>query len=298
MSRSSQGLAAKTKILNSVRKVATVSPLDSWLARITAGRDVDSPLVRMMPPNYLFPNPTRRLVKRDGVLIDLNIHDYMDHALYFDFRDQSRESLFESAVGSEVIIDVGANNGYTALRLSMLDGVRRVIAFEPDVANFRKASANIALNGGSEKIELLGIGLGPRDLDLELQMGIASNSGTMKVATSKADAVTDSIIKVRRLDDVLMEENIERVDFVKIDVEGYELEVLKGAGDIIKSSRPKLFVEIDDANLREQGSSARELIAFLKSFDYSCTNTATGEEISESYDFSGKHFDALCVCRN
>jgi FkbM family methyltransferase len=249
----------------------------------------------MMPPNYLFANPTPKKVRRDGVLMNLNLHDYMDHALFFDFNDQSRESLFESAAGAETIVDVGANNGYTALRLASLDGVNSVIAFEPDATNFEKARRNIALNKVTEKIELLGIGLGPGDLELNLQIGIEGNSGTMKVAASTEGGATASRVKVRKLDDVLAESGITRVDFIKIDVEGYELEVLNGAVETLRSSRPRLFIEVDDANLSEQSSSARQLIGFLIGHGYSCTNSITGESLSIDYDFIGKHFDAICV---
>jgi FkbM family methyltransferase len=227
--------------------------------------------------------------------MNLNLHDYMDHALFFDFNDQSRESLFASAEGAETIVDVGANNGYTALRLASLDGVNRVIAFEPDATNFEKAKRNIALNGVTEKIELLGIGVGPGDLELNLKIGIEGNSGTMKVTASIEGGATASRVKVRKLDDVLAESGIARVDFIKIDVEGYEFEVLKGAVETLRSSRPRLFIEIDDSNLSEQSTSARDLIGFLMGLGYSCTNTVTGEALSVEYDFKGKHFDAICV---
>lgn len=250
-----------------------------------------------MPPNYLFANPTMKTVERDGVVMDLNVHDYMDHALFFDYKDQSREALFENARGAVTIVDVGANNGYTALRLSMLEGVETVIAFEPDAANRKKAESNIALNGRNEKIDLLGIGLGPGDLELNMQIGIEGNSGTMKVAAT-TESTGESKIRVRRLDDVLAERGVPRVDFIKIDVEGYEFEVLKGSLETLRSSRPQLFIEIDDVNLREQGASASELIKFLTDRDYVCVNTETEEKLSESYDFSNKHFDALCTYVN
>jgi len=282
-------------MLNRLRKMATLPPLDSWMAALTAGKDVDGVIVRMMPPNYLFPDPTLRSVERWGVKMDLNIHDYMDHAIYFDYRATSWNSLLKLAAGSKVILDIGANNGFTALRLSRLDGVRQVVAFEPDSANFEKAKANLALNSNPKSIRMLNVGLGSSEAELLLRIGTQGNSGTMKVSSESASASDSPRIQVKRLDDVLAEEGVPIVDFIKIDVEGYELEVLKGGIKTLENSKPRIFIEIDDGHLREQKSSAVELVNFLKSLGYECTNTVSGEKIHDGYDFAGKHFDAICV---
>jgi FkbM family methyltransferase len=265
------------------------------MARLTAGRGVDSLIVRAMPANYLFKNPTYRKVERGGVIMTLNLHDYMDHALYFDFEDSSRSELFANVAGSKVVLDVGANNGFTALRICGIEGVQNVIAFEPDPANFEKARSNIGLNSNPEKIKLLNIGLGSRAAVLELYTPIDGNSGAMRVSNDPSADRTTSKINVERLDDLMMKLDLDRVDFIKIDVEGYEMEVLRGAADTLRDFRPKLFIEIDDSNLSDQSSSARDLIGFLMGLGYSCTNTVTGEALSVEYDFKGKHFDAICV---
>jgi FkbM family methyltransferase len=288
-------MSGKTAFLNFFRSFFTIPPIDSWMARLTTGRDVNGVIVRMMPPNYLFPNPTFRKVERSGIKMDLNIHDYMDHAIYFDYRDASWSSLFTTATGSKVILDIGANNGFTALQLSRLAGVRQVIAFEPDSRNFEKAKKNLDLNLNPESIRLLNLGLGSSEAELFLRLGIEGNLGTMRVSSESPVDSNSPKIRVKRLDDVLTEEGVPRVDFIKIDVEGYELEVLKGGIKTLETSKPRLFIEIDDANLREQASSATELIQFLKNKGYECTNTVSGEVIHDGYDFAGKHFDAICV---
>jgi FkbM family methyltransferase len=290
-------MRGKTAFLNLFRRIFTVPPLDAWMARLTAGRDVNSVIVRMMPPNYLFPDPTSRTVVRAGVKMDLNIHDYMDHALYFDFQDASREALFKSAIGSQIIVDVGANNGFTALRFSGMEGVKHVIAFEPDPANFGRAASNLALNGDVESITLLNLGLGAEDAELGLRVGIEGNSGTMKISSELSSGSSGSKIRVTRLDDTLADQGIHHVDFIKVDVEGYEMEVLKGARKTLETSKPRLFIEIDDANLREQSSSGTDLIHFLRGLGYQCENTVTGETLDDDYPFEGKHFDALCNYR-
>jgi FkbM family methyltransferase len=295
MSVSDKSISKKTAFLNFFRGLFTIRVFDFLMARLTCGREVNSLIVRVMPPNYLFKNPTEKFVERSSVKMRMNLHDYIDHALYFYYKDPSRDELLANAAGSKVVLDVGANNGYTALRISKLEGVQKVIAFEPDPGNFEKARLNIGLNLNSDSIELLNIGLGSRAAALDLYTPIESNSGAMRVSNDPSAERSTSKINVERLDDLMTELDLDRVDFIKIDVEGYEMEVLKGGIDTLRDFRPKLFIEIDDANLSDQSSSAREVVGFLIDLGYRCTNTVTSELLSVEYDFTGKHFDAICV---
>ena len=61
---------------------------------------------------------------------------------------------------------------------------------------------------------------------------------------------------------------ITKIDLIKVDVEGFETNVFKGASETCKKFRPKLFVEVDDVNLKSQGSSAIELIELITSYGY------------------------------
>ncbi len=76
-------------------------------------------------------------------------------------------------------------------------------------------------------------------------------------------------VQVRRLDDILSELEISKVDFVKLDVEGAELSVLYGAMKLLqRESRPAMLVEVQDVRTRQWGYSAREILQFLIRMDY------------------------------
>ena len=97
------------------------------------------------------------------------------------------------------------------------------------------------------------------------------------------------------LDGFLGERTSLPVDWIKIDVEGYEARVLRGAAATIARCRPGLFIEVDDANLRGQGDSAGGLLKWVEGTGYEILDAATGRPIASDSPLEGCHFDALCI---
>ena len=86
---------------------------------------------------------------------------------------------------------------------------------------------------------------------------------------ASAESVTTVRVQVRRLDDILSELEIPKVDFVKLDVEGAELSVLYGAMKLLqRESRPAMLVEVQDVRTRQWDYAAREILQFLIRMDY------------------------------
>ncbi len=268
--------------------------LEKWLVSNTSGQDRESFWVRVMPPNYLYPQPSRRVVERKGLNVSLNIAGYIDHGVYFDYREQEREFLMEIAVDSGIVVDVGANNGFTALCFAKLPGVDKVLAFEPDPRNFNAAKVNLGLND-SLKVELIPSGLGSTRTTANLFTVNERNPGMNRLLKDATGLKVESEeIEIFTLDDVLKEKKTSTVGLIKIDVEGYELEVLRGAKETLAMFKPKLFIEVDDANLKALDSSAKELLEFLATVDYSCFDAKTRRKIVDVTDLSGPHCDIFC----
>jgi Methyltransferase FkbM domain len=95
-------------------------------------------------------------------------------------------------------------------------------------------------------------------------------------------------IEINTLDNILFEKNIAKVDFIKLDVEG-----LSGAKNTLQS-KPLLFIELDDSNLKENNKSAKELIALLISFGYTEIHRADNLiPVSIDDDFADCHYDII-----
>ncbi len=131
----------------------------------------------------------------------------------------------------ECFVDAGCYDLNTSLELKKYANVKKVFAFEPDPVNYRKCLEKKEETGFKEA-ELFCCGLWSKDGSL---MFDASGKSVSHISES------GSSIEVRSLDSLLYDE---RVSFIKMDIEGAEIEALKGAEEIIKKQKPKLAISI------------------------------------------------------
>lgn len=101
-------------------------------------------------------------------------------------------------------------------------------------------------------------------------------------------------IEIDSLDNILSERQISKIDFIKIDVEGFEYAVLAGGKKSIMQSKPIMFIELDDNNMRENNKSARELIELLLSFGYREIFRADNLiPVTATDNFNNCHYDII-----
>lgn len=160
------------------------------------------------------------------------------------------------------IADVGGNIGTTALAFAEVVPDGRVHVFEPAPDMLAALRTNIALSGfGNITVHPCGLSDAPGRA--HLQVAIAGNPGSA-YATQTATGEHD--IQLRTLDDALADEP--RVDFLKIDVEGLELKVLRGGQQLISRHRPAILFEVNDEALRRAGTSGKEICEYLSAMGY------------------------------
>lgn len=147
--------------------------------------------------------------------------------------------ILEKVDKNSTFVDVGANIGYYSL-LSVKKGAR-VWAIEPDEDNFAILKKNVKENGLDKKIKLIKAGAGSKNAWAKIERSEV-NFGAHKLINRKGD------VKIIRLDDVIKE----KVDVIKIDVEGMEAKVVAGAKNLIKKWQPIIFFEYG-INLRNGG---------------------------------------------
>lgn len=173
--------------------------------------------------------------------------------------------LFKTvAVGSEVILDIGANIGCTALLFSELS--KQVYAFEPSQSTFHFLEKNVS-ESGLKNIALQNIGLGAESGEFTLTFSPANRSGGFVSNQTQINAghVTETIT-IRRLDDVIQSLNVSKVDFIKIDVEGFEGQVLRGATQTLLTYQPVVVLELNHWCLNVfQRTSVPDFFDFLRS---------------------------------
>lgn len=140
------------------------------------------------------------------------------------------------------VYDIGANTGYYGMLAANLDKERvQTYSFEPLPQHTSCIRENIRING-FEKSSVFEFALGEKDEEKTFYTaGSGSTFDPSFIGGSPEEQVS---VKIRRLDEVVTAENLQKPDFIKIDVEGHELQVLKGATSTIKASLPVLFIEV------------------------------------------------------
>ena len=145
-----------------------------------------------------------------------------------------------------VFVDIGANVGAYIYRLESHLIPKNIYAFEPNRMLYKR------LRRIFPEINLFDTALSAEDSVAEFKVPVMNGKkvhtrGTLQKNHKEAGETSAEVqkVKVMRLDSWQAERNLPKIDFIKIDVEGHELETLRGAKDTIQKFRPVLMVEIE-----------------------------------------------------
>lgn len=195
----------------------------------------------------------------------------LDHELmHGSFEDAEMKFVQRFLRFGMTVVDIGAHHGLYTLLASKGVGRRgKVIAFEPSQRERRRLARNLRVNAcWNVLVEGCALGDKPGEADLFLVGGWLDWCNSLR-----PPAVTERIettrVRVERLGDVLLKLKVDRVDFIKLDVEGAELSVLQGAGGLLRGRwRPVILTEVQDIRTQPWGYRAREIVEFLVRQNY------------------------------
>ena len=169
-----------------------------------------------------------------------------------------------------VFVDIGANIGSFTLVAARLAGRGRVHAFEPSAHHFSRLSRNVGLNR-FDNVVLNRAGLsdceGEADLFLPCSSGVMNNSGAASLFSPQGNLNVERV-DLLRFDDYVLKSGIDRIDLVKIDIEGAEHAALKGASEALARFRPIVLMELDLDNLRRAGCEPSRILEFWARLGY------------------------------
>ncbi len=187
-------------------------------------------------------------------------------------------------LGGMTVYDVGAFHGL--LTLFFASRAKAVVCFEPNSQNHKRLMENLTLNG-IKNVEVRKVGVGSRSemrrmVASPLMPGGASVDGKMVEELLRAGVGTVAEeIPIVALDEVIPQASLPAPDFVKIDIEGWEIEALRGARHTLESHRPALFLEMHGETAREKKRKVAEIVAFLWELNYrSIHHIETGTTIT------------------
>jgi FkbM family methyltransferase len=164
------------------------------------------------------------------------------------------------------VYDVGAFQGL--LTLLFASRAKAVVSFEPNTQNYARLMKNLTLNG-INNVQVCKVAVGSRRetrrmVGSPLMPGGASVDGKLVEGLLRpgAGAVIQEI-PIVTLDEEIAQANLPPPDFIKIDIEGWELEALQGASKTLRLHKPTLFLEMHGETIREKKRKVSEIVAFL-----------------------------------
>ena len=183
-----------------------------------------------------------------GIKYTGNLSQYIDRHIFY-FGSYSKQELFFLRAATSILrqsrkkitmIDVGANVGQHSLFMS--NYADRILSFEPNETVANLFQGNIQRNQ-IQNIELYRCALGAEDGKGILGSGLDNNSGSRSLVWS-LDPSQDLEVPLRSGDTVCENQGVEKVDILKIDVEGYEENVFIGMKKVLHRDRPVILFEI------------------------------------------------------
>ncbi len=211
------------------------------------------------------------ITKYNGIKLNLYTDSkFSDILVYeqFEINEQCFLKYFLKKNG--IFIDMGSNIGLYSLIASKIIGRKgRVYSFEPTPETFLRLKQNVFLNK-KKNISLYNIALsnisGRQEFSISHDGYDAWNSFSKP---SGGKVIEKILVNSITFDDFIYQNNLKGIDLIKIDVEGWEINVLKGGQNYFnKSTSAAIIIEFTDINLQGAGFSSKELYNLLLSFGY------------------------------
>jgi FkbM family methyltransferase len=209
----------------------------------------------------------------------------------FDGEIEVRDAITAHLKAGNTAIDIGANFGmHTLLMASQIGPSGRLLAFEPIPENLRLLRRNVALNRFNDRVTIQQAALSDQDVET-IEMVVDSDhlepsASLQTIATQGRETVQ---VRNLSLDVAAADVSADSNCFVKLDVEGAELSVLRSGQQFLKTVKPRLLIEVHDYALPQFGDSTEAVYEFLKGFGY------TINQISDMNNHNGEYHHIMAL---
>lgn len=224
----------------------------------------------------------------EGGLIYLNLHESaaMVQRAMSAYEPAKHALIRRHLRPGMTFIDVGANKGdFTLLAACLAGNSGTVISIEPAPENHSILQRSIELNDYTN-IRVLQVALSDRDGTANLQIGSTSGSHTL---SPEFNGLRTVAVPTRTLDGVVAEQQLGSVDMIKIDVQGLELAVLRGASQTLRAN-PGIILLLD---LPKQSEKRRAIGEYLAPFGF--TYFPDCDELAPTRDLPATAFEVAAI---
>jgi len=227
-----------------------------------------------------------------GMNLLVRADEDLGRGLYFFREYEPRDSSFilRNLRPTDICVDVGANVGYYTILLGAKVREGKMHAFEPAELNFHVLAVN-ALTNQLSNVVVNNCAVGDRNEDVDFfvaQDGAFSST----VDTGRQRIIEKTRVRMVTLDSYCREVGISRVDFLKVDVEGGERQVIRGAHELLSdhARKPRLvMLELYEPMLRKFGAGIPDVVSLMKRYNYAPSVCVADELVP----FTEQHYDTF-----
>ncbi|MFL5810839.1 MAG: FkbM family methyltransferase, partial [Flavisolibacter sp.] len=232
----------------------------------------------------------------NGLLMGVNSQDLLQQQiLWYGFYEKKYVMTWERLIEkNSIILDIGANIGYYSLVAAGKAVNGHVYAFEPSSESYDQLQRNIAVN------KLANITAFKRAVfnsseERTLFISEKTNIGMGGLSTPVNFSGETEQVETIQIDQWIEMQKINKIDFIKIDIEGAEYDALKGMRKLLEKYRPTIFVEIFDPLLLRFGHNHLDVYQLLNDLDYQAFDV---DEKGELVPLKAPRQDELIIFRH
>ena len=184
-------------------------------------------------------------LQQDGLVCFINTKDIIGWTIFFtgEYEKGTNKILAAHIKAGDTVIEAGANIGSETLIISKLVGNGCVYGFEPNPYSFERLGINVSINNLTN-VKILDIAMGEKDGDISFNIYPKNFCNPGMSSKYEETPITRKItVPQQTLDTFVAAQKIGKVDFIKMDIQGAEMDMLKGATDTIARDKPKIFLE-------------------------------------------------------
>lgn len=228
-------------------------------------------------------------IKRDSIFFEVDLREGIDLSLFLfgGFQHHIISNQLFKLKSNAIVFDVGANCGIMSLCFAKAAATGHIYSFEPTHYAFKKLQKNIMLNPDlSSRITTIQAFVSEEELKQPHLQAYSSwkvdsqrdkKVHPVHLGTVKATKGVPSV----NLDSFCLANRIKTIDFIKIDTDGHEADVLKGATKSIAKYRPTIVFEVGDYLLKEKGLDFRFFLNYFQKLNYSLIDIGSQKRITK-----------------
>ena len=224
-------------------------------------------------------------IRRLGIKLWLDKNSYLQNKIinFGVWEKNSTKIIKKYLKPGDIFIDVGANIGYFTILASKIVGDNgRVLAYEPTKKYATQIKMNIKDNDKHNNISFFPYGLS--DTSTQAVINIGNSSATLHKFGDLSENDIERI-ELKQFDTVFNKSSIDRIDFIKVDIDGHEPAFFKGAIKNIKKYKPKILLEVNQANYYKAGFDLTEFYNTIKGLNIYIYSENNLEEIKDINSF-------------